>query len=304
MWDGIAMTGRALCSVLLFCSLSPIRSLAQDPPAKQGFDVKEGLWDLTQTTYTIVPMPDDWIDKLTPQPTPEQRAEILAVQKDPRSHAAVEKRTICLTREKLDQADITRHSSDCTTIQVASTETSITRHSQCQGITQEAQFERIDAETFKGTQISFVTDDPAQFEDHMEVAAKWAGTDCVGIKKSRAYAAGLAAGIDPDVLSFLPFRLPLSDDGPGRFGPFKYYWKPGGGVPMLVYHSGFPDAPKGVFATWFAGTDGEFLYVVLRQDPDACGGTALSFRLDHSGAMTPIGQIPPNLRGGRGAPCG
>ncbi len=297
------MPRRVVLSVLLLCSLSPIRSLAQDPPANQGFDVKEGLWDLTQTMYNIVP--DDWLDKLTPQPTPEQRAEILAAQKDPRPHAAVEKRTICLTREKLNQADITQHSAPCTSIHFASAGTSIARHTECQGVIQEAKFERIDAETFKGTEITTVPGDPS-IEEHMEVAAKWAGADCTGIKKARAYAAGLAAGIDPDVLSFLPFKLPHSDDfGPGTFGPFRYYWGGRlGRLPGMVYHSGFPDAPKGVFATWFAGTDGEYLYVVLYHDPDPCGGDALSFRLDHSGAMTPIGQIPPNLRGGRGAPCG
>jgi hypothetical protein len=301
----IAMPRRVVLSVPLLCSLSLIRTLAQAPNANPGFEVKEGLWDLTQTTYTIVPMPDDWLDKLIPQPTPEQRAEILAAQKDPRSHTAVEKRTICLTRERLDQADITRHSLPCTKIQFASTGTSITRHTECQGITEEAQFERSDAETFKGTQISFVTDDPAQFEGHMEIAAKWAGADCVGIKKSRAYAAGLAAGIDPDVLSFLPFKLLHSDDGPvimGKFGPFKYFWKPTGGVPSLVYHGGIPDAPEDARSTWFAGTDGDFLYTVLHQGQDPCGDAAASFRFDHSGAATRIDQIPDNLRGGKGAP--
>jgi hypothetical protein len=248
-------------------------------------------------------MPDDWLDKLTPQPTPEQRAEFLAAQKDPRSRATVEKWAICLTREKLDQADITRRSSGCTPIRVDSTGASIMRHDDCQGLTHEAQFERIDAETFKGTEIAFLPSD--RIEEHTEIAAKWAGDDCAGTKKSRAYAAGLTAGVDPDILSFLPFRLLFSDDPfPGSFGPFRYYWKPTGGVPSLVYHGRVPGA-EGAAATWLAGTDGEYLYVVLHHDPDTCRDpTALNFRLDHSGTMTRVGLLPPNLHGGRGAPCG
>jgi hypothetical protein len=306
MWDVIAMPRRFVLSVLLLCSPSLIGSLAQAPTANPPFDVKEGLWDLTQTTYNV--MLDGWLDKLPREVTPEQRAQMLEAQKDPRSHATPEKRTICLTREKLDQAEITQHSTPCTAIRVASIGTSITRHSECQGVRQEAQFERIDAETFNGTEISSFSGDPTQ--EHVEVAAKWAGDDCEGIKKVRRYAAGLAAGIDPDVLSFLPPRLPNSDDGVGRFGPFHYYWSPrGGGVPSLVYRASLPDAPpdapKGVFATWFAGTDGEYLYVVLHHDPDTCRDpTALNFRLDHSGTMSRIGLLPPNLHGGRGAPCG
>ncbi|HEY1896455.1 MAG TPA: DUF3617 family protein [Terracidiphilus sp.] len=299
------MPRRALFSVLLLCSVSLIGSLAQVPAANPPLDVKEGLWDLTQTNYNVVDMPADWLDKLPPEVTPEQRAQMLAAQKDPRSQATVEKRAVCLTREKLDQADVTQHNSDCTAIRVDSTGTSITRHSQCQGITQEAQFERIDAETFKGTQITSIPGD--SLEEHMEVAAKWAGADCEGIKKTRAYAAGLAAGADPDVLSFLPFKLPHSDDaGPGTFGHFRYYWGGRSGrVPAMVYHHGLVSGgPEGVFATWLAGTDGDYLYVVLHHDPDTCQDpTALNFRLDHSGTMTRVGLLPPNLHGGRGAPC-
>ncbi len=302
MWDVSAMPRRFVLSVSLLCSLS-LGSLAQAPTANPPFDVREGLWDLTQTSYNV--MPDDWIDKLSSQLTPEQRAQAVAAKKDPRSLAQVEKWTVCLTRERLDQAEISRHNSDCTTMQVASTGTSIMRHSECQGVTQEAQFERIDAETFKGTEVVSVPSDPS-IDEHIEVAAKWAGADCEDIKKSRAYAAGLAAGIDPDVMSFIPFFLPHSDDRNfGRFGPFKYFWKVTGGVPGLVYHPGAPGAPEGLAATWFAGTDGEYLYVVLHHDPDTCRDpTALNFRLDHSGTMTRVGLLPPNLHGGRGAPCG
>ena len=296
----VTMPRRVVLSVPLLCSLSLIPSLAQDPNAGPPFDVKEGLWDLTQTRYNILQA--DWLEKLPPEVTPEQRAQMIEAQKDPRSHATVEKRTMCLTRERLDQADI-RHNPGCIPIRVDSTGASITRHDDCQGLTHEAQFEHIDAETFKGTEITFLPSD--RIEEHMEIAAKWAGADCAGIKKSRAYAAGLAAGVDPDILSFLPFRLPHSDDGLGRFGPFKLFWKETGGVPALVYHAGVPGAPEGVAATWLAGTDGEYLYVVLHHDPDTCQDpTALNFRLDHSGTMTRIGLLPPNLHGGRGAPCG
>jgi hypothetical protein len=301
------MPRRALLSVPLLCSLSLIGSLAQAPSANPPFDVKEGLWDFTLTNYNIAQMPADWLDKLPPEVTPEQRAQMLAWQKDPRSQATVEKWARCLTREKLDQADITQHSLPCTTIQFAPTGTSITRHTECQGVTQEAKFERIDPETFIGTQITSFPDDPTSLEEHLEVEAKWAGADCAGIKKTRAYAAGLAAGADPDVMSFLPFRLPHSDDvGPGTFGHFRYYWGGRSGrVPAMVYHHGLVSGgPEGVFATWLAGTDGDYLYVVLYHDLDACRDpTALNFRLDHSGTMSRVGLLPPNLHGGRGAPC-
>lgn len=295
------MPTRVVLSVPLLCSLSLIPSLAQNPNAGPPFDVKEGLWDLTQTSYTVLLA--DWLDKLPPEVTPDQRAQMIEVQKDPRSHATVEKRTICLTREQLDQADI-RHNPGCTAIRLDSTGASITRHDECQGITHEAKFERTDAETFKGTEIAFLPTD--RIEEHMEVAAKWAGADCAGIKKGRAYAVGLAAGVDPDVMSFIPFFLPYSDDrNYGQFGPFRYFWKATGGGPMLVYHPGAPGAPEGLASTWLAGTDGEYLYVVLHHDPDTCRDpTALNFRLDHSGTMTRVGLLPADLHGGKGAPCG
>jgi hypothetical protein len=301
MWNGIAMPRRALLSVPLLCSLSLIGSLAQAPNANRSFDVKEGLWDLTVTNYNVVDMPADQLDKLLAGVTPEQRAKMLAALKDPRSQSMVEERVVCLTREKLDQADLVWHNSGCTTIQLNSTATSVLRNSDCGG-NQEAHLERIDPETFKGTQITSMPGDTS-IEEHMEFAAKWAGADCVGIKKSRGYAAGVAAGIDPDVLSFLPFHLPHSDDvGPRTFGPFSYFWKSTGGVPTLVYHHGGIPGVEGVWATWFAGTDGDFLYVVLHHGPDPCGDTAVSFKLDHSGAMTPVEQLPANLHGGKGAP--
>jgi hypothetical protein len=154
------MPRRLVLSVLLLYSPSLIGSLAQAPTANPPFEVKEGLWDLTQTTYNI--MPDGWLDKISSQLTPEQRAQAEAAKKDPRSQAQVEKWAICLTRERLDQADITRFSAPCTAIQVASTGTSIARHAVCQGVAQEASLERTDAETFKGTEISSFLGDPTQ----------------------------------------------------------------------------------------------------------------------------------------------
>jgi hypothetical protein len=77
----VTMPRRVVLSVPLLCSLSLIPSLAQAPNAGPPFDVKEGLWDLTQTSYNILQA--DWLDKLPPEVTPEQRAQMIEAQKDP-----------------------------------------------------------------------------------------------------------------------------------------------------------------------------------------------------------------------------
>jgi len=128
------------------------------------------------------------------------------------------------------------------------------------------------------------------------------------VEKQRVYQEGVAAGVDKDVMTFLPYFRPNGDGtvnlrGFGR--NFVYTYQPGNNRPTVGYQGGIPGGPQGqVPDVWFGGTDGNYIYVTIPSGGSICGPGSLTVRLDHAGNATRIEKMPSNLRGGRGPNCG
>lgn len=293
----IGMSAAGLLAVLSMPATS-----AQAPVTGQSFDVNEGLWDFTLTVHAISQLPPGTLNQFTPQ----QRAQVLASLKAAQAKGQVKKQSLCLSRAQLDNAAFLVNPGNCTHRLVVGGQT-IVRHSVCGATTIEARMQRLDSENFKGYENSDLHDANAA-QMNIDVAAKWAGAACGDINRQRVYEAGIAAGVDKDVLSFLPYMRPGADGMVNlrNFGPhFEYTYQPGANWPTIGYMGGIPGAPRGQAPDiWFAGTDGVYLYVNIPDGGSPCAPSSTNIRLDRSGNAARIDKIPLKLHGGRGAPCG
>jgi hypothetical protein len=275
---------------------------AQAPAPNTSFGVKEGLWDFTLTMHAISQLPPEVLANLTPA----QRQQILASLKAAQIKGTVKTQSMCLTRAQLDDVSFLENQPNCTH-EVSMEGGAIVRHSVCAATTIDSRYEQANTESFKGYQNADMHDANCQHLN-IDVVAKWAGTDCGEINKQRIYQAGVAVGVDKDVLSFLPYARPNGDGTVDlhRFGShFVYTYTSGDNWPTIGYQGGIPGGPQGqVPDVWFGGTDGNYIYVTIPNGGSICGPGSITVRLDHTGNATRIDKMPANLHGGRGPNCG
>ncbi|MGB6742243.1 MAG: DUF3617 family protein [Terracidiphilus sp.] len=296
------MLKKGMLAAGILAAISICAIAGQAPDAGTSFGVKEGLWDFTLTMHAISQLPPE---TLAPY-TPAQREQILASLKAAQAKGTVKTQSMCLTRAQLDNVSFMDNQTNCTH-QTATEGGAVVRHSTCGTTTIDSRYERVSPESFKGYQNADMHDANGQHLN-IDVAAKWAGADCGEINKERTYQAGVAVGVDKDVMTFLPYVRPNGDGTYNlhNFGPhFVYTYTTGDNWPTVGYEGGIPGAPKmQVPDVWFGGTDGNYIYVTIPDGGSICGPDIITLRLDHAGNATRIDKMPSKLHGGRGPNCG
>jgi hypothetical protein len=291
------MLAAGILAAISICAIA-----ARAPGAGTSLGVKEGLWDFTLTMHAISQIPPDALAQFTPQ----QRDQILASLKATQAKGTVKRREMCLTRAQLDNASFFDNQGDCTH-GVSMEGGAIVRHSKCGETTIDSRYEAVNAESLKGYQNADMHDASGQHLN-IDVVAKWAGADCLAIMKQRIYQEGVAAGVDKDVMSFLPYIRPNGDGTANQRGfgsHFVYGYEAGFNRPTVGFMGGIPGAPQmQVPDIWFGGTDGNFIYVTIPDGGSICGTSSVTLRLDHAGNATRIDKMPSKLHGGRGPNCG
>jgi hypothetical protein len=173
----VARTSISLAAAL-FCAT------AWSARAQSHFDVKPGQWETTvagQTTGQL-PIPQEMLDKMTP----EQRAKIEAAMQARNGQPTVHKS--CAKKEDLDKPFARDfHSASCKQTFVTSTSTKQEIHMECEenGGKQVGtlKIEAVDSGTVKGTMQMTATNGARTMNLNYTYSAKWLGPVCAEASK-------------------------------------------------------------------------------------------------------------------------
>ena len=137
----------------------------------QPLDIKEGLWQLTVTSYAVPNQGDiDQLLKITP---PEQRARMLASLKAAHEKGTVAKRTVSLKRDNLVNGTVLMPDQGCTK-EITSSSLRLEAHFKCGPVDVVSEVKRIDSENFTASLRQTVTDNPPRI-GNQTIVGKWTG---------------------------------------------------------------------------------------------------------------------------------
>lgn len=161
--------------VALACLSMPLLA-----PAAERLNVKLGLWEVTSVTQMngVVPMPQELMDKLTP----EQRARIAAEAKANAAQGP-EKDTSreCVTQKDLDEPFHSANAEHCVTSVVSTSRTAQEMHIVCSGDPKGSGVFKVNAptpETMNGTIDMKVGEGANAFTMKGKMSGRWLSADC------------------------------------------------------------------------------------------------------------------------------
>lgn len=157
--------------LLLLGSLFVVSVTAQTSDGSQPLDIREGLWQFTETSH-IVPNPGD-IDPLLKGLPPDQRARALASLKAAYEKGTVQKRTVSLKRDNLIKGTVLTPDAACPK-EITSSRLTLEVHFKCEQLDLVTKVERIDAENFTGSLQQTIKVTPPNIVKRT-VVAKWIG---------------------------------------------------------------------------------------------------------------------------------
>lgn len=149
----------------------------------QKFNVKPGLWEVTNTVNTNGAMP--FSDEMLSRLTPEQRARVEArmkAQSGSRSHSTTYKS--CVTEQDLDRGKAfgDQHNNECTQTVVKSTATMAEVHVVCEAEGMKSngtvKMQALSPESVKGSTEMTATGSGRSMTSNSTLTARWVSASC------------------------------------------------------------------------------------------------------------------------------
>ncbi len=158
-------------AILLSAGLLALDLAAQTSAANQPLDLKEGIWQLTVTSY-MAPNQGD-IDKVLQNTPPEQRARTRASLNAAYAKGTVSKRTVSLKPDNPIRGTVLTPDGDCPK-EMTSSISRLEVHFKCAQVDIVSKVQRIDSENFTGSIHETVTDTPPRIVNQT-IVGKWTG---------------------------------------------------------------------------------------------------------------------------------